>query len=95
MSLTADEVKKIAYLARLGVDETDLESYAQDLSGMLDLMAEMSGVNTDAVSPMAHPMDQDQRLRADEVKEQNQREKFQKIAPQVESGLYLVPKVIE
>lgn len=95
MSLTADEVKKIAYLARLGVDETDLESYAQDLSGMLDLMAEMSDVNTDEVSPMAHPMDQDQRLRVDEVKEQNQREKFQKIAPQVESGLYLVPKVIE
>jgi aspartyl-tRNA(Asn)/glutamyl-tRNA(Gln) amidotransferase subunit C len=95
MSLTTDEVKKIAYLARLGIDKQDVESYATDLSGILDLMARMSELNTGDIEPMAHPMDQVQRLRADVVTEPDNREKFQAIAPQVEAGLYLVPKVIE
>ncbi len=95
MSLTADDVNKIAHLARLGIDNQDIDSYAKDLSGMLDLMTQMSELNTDNVEPMAHPMDQAQRLRADVVREPNNREKFQAIAPQVEAGLYLVPKVIE
>lgn len=95
MSLTADDVNKIAYLARLGIDTQDIESYAKDLSGMLDLVAQMSSVNTDDVTPMAHPLDQVQRLRIDQVSENNHREDFQAIAPQVEAGLYLVPKVIE
>ncbi|MGZ8136554.1 MAG: Asp-tRNA(Asn)/Glu-tRNA(Gln) amidotransferase subunit GatC [Methylococcaceae bacterium] len=95
MSLTADDVNKIAHLARLGIDKQNVESYAKDLSGMLDLMAQMSDLNTEGVKPMAHPLDQVQRLRADVVTEQNQREHFQAIAPQVEVGLYLVPKVIE
>ncbi|MGJ0489269.1 Asp-tRNA(Asn)/Glu-tRNA(Gln) amidotransferase subunit GatC [Methylobacter sp.] len=95
MSLTTDDVKKIAHLARLGIDESDIESYARDLSGMLDLMTQMSELNTDGVIPMAHPMDQVQRLRPDIVTEQDNREQFQAIAPQVEAGLYLVPKVIE
>ncbi|MDD5411988.1 MAG: Asp-tRNA(Asn)/Glu-tRNA(Gln) amidotransferase subunit GatC [Methylobacter sp.] len=95
MSLTADDVKKIAHLARLGIDSQDVESYAKDLSGMLDLMTQMNDIDTDRVIPMAHPMDQVQRLRPDVVTEQDNREKFQAIAPQVEAGLYLVPKVIE
>ena len=95
MLLTADEVKKIAYLARLGIDEQDIAGYVNDLSGMLDLMTQMSNLNTDSVEPMAHPMDQAQRLRVDKVIEQSNREKFQAIAPHVEAGLYLVPKVIE
>ena len=95
MSLTADDVNKIAYLARLGIDKQDVAAYANDLSGMLKLMTRMSEVNTDNVEPMAHPMDQMQRLRADDVTELNHREAFQAIAPQVEAGLYLVPKVIE
>jgi aspartyl-tRNA(Asn)/glutamyl-tRNA(Gln) amidotransferase subunit C len=95
MSLTADDVNKIAHLARLGIDKQDTDSYAKDLSGMLDLMTRMSELNTDNIEPMAHPMDQVQRLRADVITEQNNREKFQVIAPQVEAGLYLVPKVIE
>ena len=95
MLLTADEVKKIAYLARLGIDEQDIAGYVNDLSGMLDLMTQMSNFNTDSVEPMAHPMDQTQRLRVDKVIEQSNREKFQAIAPHVEAGLYLVPKVIE
>jgi len=95
MSLTADEVKKIAHLARLGIDETDIDAYASDLSNMLDLMTQMGETNTDAVQPMAHPMDQMQRLRPDVATESNQREHFQTIAPQVEAGLYLVPKVLD
>jgi len=95
MSLTADDVKKIAHLARLGIDSQDIDSYAKDLSGMLDLMTQMSELDTNNVEPMAHPMDQAQRLRTDVVTEHNNREKFQSIAPQLEAGLYLVPKVIE
>lgn len=95
MSLTLEETTKIAYLARLGIDEKNIESYASDLSNMLDLMTQMGEVNTDSIKPMAHPMDQMQRLRADDITESNQRERFQSIAPQVESGLYLVPKVLD
>jgi aspartyl-tRNA(Asn)/glutamyl-tRNA(Gln) amidotransferase subunit C len=95
MSLTADDVNKIAYLARLGIDAKDVDSYARDLSGILDLVTLMSTVDTENVQPMAHPMDQKQRLRADKISEQDERERFQTLAPQVEAGLYLVPKVIE
>ncbi len=95
MVLTAHDVEKIAYLARLGIDHQDIGSYAQDLSNMLDLMKQMGETDTNGVLPMAHPMDQIQRLRADEVKESDNRDNFQKIAPLVEDGLYLVPKVIE
>ena len=95
MSLTTNDVNKIAHLARLGIDAQDTESYAKDLSGILDLMTQMSELNTDTVEPMAHPMDQAQRLRADNITEINNRDKFMSIAPQTEDGLFLVPKVIE
>lgn len=95
MSLTAQEVNKIAHLARLGIDAQDVESYAKDLSGILDLMVQMGELDTKGIKPMAHPLDQAQRLRPDVVTESNQRGHFQSIAPQVEEGLYLVPKVIE
>ncbi len=95
MTLTSDDVKKIAHLARLGIEEQDIGDYAQDLSGTLDLMQQMAEAETTNVEPMAHPMDQVQRLRVDIVTEANNRENFQAIAPLVEDGLYLVPKVIE
>ncbi|MEQ1545576.1 Asp-tRNA(Asn)/Glu-tRNA(Gln) amidotransferase subunit GatC [Methyloglobulus sp.] len=95
MTLTADDVKKIAHLARLGINQQDIASYTHDLSGMLELMTQMGETNTNDIMPMAHPMDQQQRLRADEVTESDNRNNFQAIAPQVEEGLYLVPKVIE
>ncbi len=95
MSLTASDVKKIAHLARLGIDEQQIESYANDLSSVLDLMTRMGQLDTTGVIPMAHPLDQTQRLREDVVTESNQRDHFQAIAPQTETGLYLVPKVIE
>ncbi|MBS3965082.1 MAG: Asp-tRNA(Asn)/Glu-tRNA(Gln) amidotransferase subunit GatC [Methylomonas sp.] len=95
MSLTTDDVKKIAHLARLGIVDQQMNDYARDLSAMLDLMAQMDNLDTTGILPMAHPMDQTQRLRPDSVTETNQREAFQAIAPQTEAGLYLVPKVIE
>lgn len=95
MSLEKADVEKIAHLARLAIDEKDVPEYARNLSNILDLVEQMSSVNTDEVTPMAHPLDATQRLRADEVTESNQRDHFQQIAPNVEDGLYLVPKVIE
>ncbi|CAD6873127.1 Asp-tRNA(Asn)/Glu-tRNA(Gln) amidotransferase subunit GatC [Methylomonas fluvii] len=95
MSLTANDVKKIAHLARLGIAEQDVEHYAKDLSGVLALMTQMGQLDTIGVTPMAHPLDQMQRLRDDAVTETDQRDHFQTIAPQTEAGLYLVPKVID
>jgi aspartyl-tRNA(Asn)/glutamyl-tRNA(Gln) amidotransferase subunit C len=95
MSLDADEVKKIALLARLQIADSDIPSYVTNLSNILDLVAQMEAVNTDGVMPMSHPQEAVQRLREDVVSEENQREAFQKIAPATDDGLYLVPKVIE
>lgn len=95
MSLGPDDVKNIAHLARLEIDDKNVEEYASSLSSILDMVEQMNAVDTSDIQPMAHPMDVAQRLRADEVLEENQREAFQKIAPRTEDGLYLVPKVIE
>ena len=95
MTLKNKDVRNIAHLARLAINEEAVDDYAQDLSSILDLVEQMNQVNTDDVQPMAHPMDAQQRLRPDEVREQNQRDKFQSIAPDVEGGLYRVPKVLE
>ncbi len=95
MSLDPREVEKIAHLARLAIREQDVPAYASNLSAILDLVAQMNEVDTRGVIPMAHPLDMAQRLRPDEPTEQNQREQFQSVAPQVDAGLYLVPKVIE
>jgi aspartyl-tRNA(Asn)/glutamyl-tRNA(Gln) amidotransferase subunit C len=95
MSLTREDVNKIAWLARLAIDPDKTEAYARDLSGILDFVEQMSAVDTADVPPMAHPLDQAQRLRPDVVTETDQRERFQARAPLVEAGLYLVPKVIE
>ncbi|MFN5745018.1 MAG: Asp-tRNA(Asn)/Glu-tRNA(Gln) amidotransferase subunit GatC [Methylococcaceae bacterium] len=95
MSLTTEDVNKIAWLARLAIDPDKVGSYARDLSGILDFIEQMGTVDTTDVAPMAHPLDQVQRLRPDVVSEADQRALFQSIAPAVEAGLYLVPKVIE
>lgn len=95
MSLSPEEVEKIASLARLAVSGQDISAYAKELSAILDLVEQMNSIDTDGVMPMAHPLDLAQRLRADAVTESDQRESLQKNAPRVEAGLYLVPKVIE
>lgn len=95
MSLTSEDVHKIAWLARLAIDPDKAGAYARDLSGILDFIEQMGAVDTSSVAPMAHPLDQSQRLRLDAVSETDQRALFQSLAPAVEAGLYLVPKVIE
>ena len=95
MSIDIDEVKKIAKLACLNVDEADIQSYATNLSNILDLVAQMNAVDTTGVTPMSHPFDVVQRLREDVVTDFNRREEFLAIAPKTEDGLYLVPKVLE
>lgn len=94
MSLTTDDVKKIAHLARLHLSENDIEPMRQELSTILGMVEQMSSVNTDGVDPMAHSWDTTQPLRDDVVTETNQRDVFQKIAPRTQAGLYLVPPVL-
>jgi aspartyl-tRNA(Asn)/glutamyl-tRNA(Gln) amidotransferase subunit C len=95
MSLKREEVEKIAHLARISLQEQDIASYTVHLSNILALVEQMNSVETAHIIPMAHPLDATARLRPDVVSETNQRDIFQAIAPQVEAGLYLVPKVIE
>ena len=95
MSLELSDVKRIAHLARIEIDDAGAATALQQLSGILGLIEEMQAVNTDGIEPMSHSQDVVQRMREDVVTESNQRELFQSIAPAVENGLYLVPKVIE
>ena len=95
MSLDSAAVAKIAHLARLAVADDELSHYAAELSKILDLVEQMSAVDTAGVEPMAHPLHMVQRLRPDAATEPDQRADFQAIAPATEDGLYLVPKVIE
>jgi aspartyl-tRNA(Asn)/glutamyl-tRNA(Gln) amidotransferase subunit C len=95
MSLSTADVRKVATLARLAMNDTEIEAARAQLSGIFELIAEMQAVDTTGIEPMSHAQDLSQRLREDIVSEANQRELFQSIAPQVESSLYLVPQVIE
>jgi len=95
MSLEKSDVEKIAHLARLSISDDDIPSYADNLSNILQLVEQMNSVDTNDITPMAHPLSESQRLREDNVTELNQRDYFQQIAPATENGLYLVPKVIE
>ena len=95
MTLKTEDVRNIAHLARLHIDEETIDQYAADLSSILSLVEQMNQVDSSAVAPLANPHDATQRLRDDEVTEINQRDKFQQNAPDVERGFYRVPKVIE
>jgi len=95
MSLSTSDVQKVAHLARLSMNDSEIEAARTQLSGIFELIAEMQAVDTSGIEPMSHAQDLSQRLRTDSVTETDQRELFQSIAPQVESGLYLVPQVIE
>jgi aspartyl-tRNA(Asn)/glutamyl-tRNA(Gln) amidotransferase subunit C len=95
MSLDRTAVEKIAHLARMNLDESEVDHYARDLSKILDLVEQMNQADTSDVEPMAHPLHMSQRLRSDQRTQDNERELFQSVAPSTEDGLYLVPKVIE
>jgi aspartyl-tRNA(Asn)/glutamyl-tRNA(Gln) amidotransferase subunit C len=96
MRLTRQDVEKIAHLARLSITEQEMPVYVSSLSSIVNFVNELSQADTDGVEPMAHPLDgQRQRLRPDVVAESDQREKYQRNAPSVQAGLYVVPRVIE
>ncbi|PID50458.1 MAG: Asp-tRNA(Asn)/Glu-tRNA(Gln) amidotransferase GatCAB subunit C [Proteobacteria bacterium] len=95
MAITQEEVLKVAHLARLQMPENSMDEYAKKLSSILDMVEQLNAVDTSGVEPMANSLDATQRLRDDVVTETNHREKYQAIAPEVDKGLYLVPKVIE
>jgi len=95
MAIERSEVEKIAHLARLGLAENALPRTTETLNNILGLIDRMQAVDTSGVEPLAHPLETTQRLRADEVTEANHRDDYQAIAPAVENGLYLVPRVIE
>jgi aspartyl-tRNA(Asn)/glutamyl-tRNA(Gln) amidotransferase subunit C len=95
MSLSDEQVRQIAHLARLGVGDEELSGYADSLNAILGFVDALTAADTAGIEPLAHPVDMVQRLRPDEVTEVDQRDRFQAIAPAVEAGLYLVPRVIE
>ncbi|MDH5454574.1 MAG: Asp-tRNA(Asn)/Glu-tRNA(Gln) amidotransferase subunit GatC [Gammaproteobacteria bacterium] len=95
MSLDKDQVRQIAKLARLELSEDEYAESVEKLSKIVDFVDHLSAADTSGVMPMAHPLNVAQRLRADVVTEQNDRDRFQENAPAVANGLYLVPKVIE
>ena len=99
MSLTPDDVRRLARLARIAVEPAEEAAVLERLNRVLGLIERMRGVDTTGIEPMSHAGDphlpQGQRLRPDEVRETDRRELYQSVAPVVDEGLYLVPKVIE
>jgi aspartyl-tRNA(Asn)/glutamyl-tRNA(Gln) amidotransferase subunit C len=99
MSLSNDQILRIARLARIAVRAEEADAVKERLNRVLGMIDEMRAVDTSGVEPMAHPLEahlpQGQRLRPDEVTEENRREAYQAVAPAVAEGLYLVPKVLE
>jgi len=95
MALTLDDVNRIAQLARIEVAPDEAGEVLSRMTGIFRLIEEMQAVDTTGVEPTSHAQDVTLRLRDDRVTEHDQHQLFQSIAPQVEDGLYLVPRVIE
>ena len=95
VSLNLEDIQKLGELARLRIEPDAVDDLVGKLTNILVLVDQLKAAETSDVEPMAHPLDQTQRLRPDEVTETDQHERFQANAPRVERGLYLVPKVIE
>lgn len=95
MEILLTDVYRIADLARIEIQPDEAEAVLEQLSNIFNLIEQMQAVDTTNVEPMSHAQDMKLRLRQDAITEADQRELFQSIAPQVEAGLYLVPKVIE
>jgi aspartyl-tRNA(Asn)/glutamyl-tRNA(Gln) amidotransferase subunit C len=95
MSLSLEQVQRIAHLARIEISEAEARTTQGHLNGIFALIEQMQAVDTAGVAPMAHAQDLSQRLREDAVTESDRRTAFQAVAPETEAGLYLVPRVIE
>jgi aspartyl-tRNA(Asn)/glutamyl-tRNA(Gln) amidotransferase subunit C len=95
MSLSLDDVQRIALLARIAIDPSEAQTVLDGLNRVMELIGEMQAVDTSGIEPMSHALNVTQRLREDEVSEVDRHVQYQANAPAVENGLYLVPKVIE
>ena len=95
MSLTLDQVQRIAHLARLEVSDDEALATQGHLNEIFKLIEQMQAIDTTGVEPMAHAQELSQRLRDDAVSEADRRAAYQAVAPETEAGLFLVPKVIE
>jgi aspartyl-tRNA(Asn)/glutamyl-tRNA(Gln) amidotransferase subunit C len=95
MSLSDDQIRRLARLARIALEPAESDELAARLDRILAMVGEIQAVDTAGIEPMSHALDVEQRLRADEVIEADRRSLYQSVAPAVEAGLYLVPKVIE
>ena len=95
MSINKDEIKYLSLLSRMDIDKNEIKDIEEKLSKIIDFVDQLQTISTDDIEPMAHPLNQSQRLRIDEVTETNDRENIQKNAQQIEKGMYLVPKVID
>ena len=95
MSINEDEIKYLSLLSRMDIDKNEIKDVEEKLSKIIDFVDQLQTISTDDIEPMAHPLNQSQRLRMDEVTETNDRENIQKNAQQIEKGMYLVPKVID
>ena len=95
LSINKDEIKYLSLLSRMDIDKNEIKDVEEKLSKIIDFVDQLQTISTDDIEPMAHPLNQSQRLRIDEVTETNDRENIQKNAQQIEKGMYLVPKVID
>ena len=89
------DIQHLARLAQLALDDDAEQIVRRDLERIIAMVDQMQSVDTDGIEPLAHPLDAVARLRSDEVTEQVDRELFQTLAPAVQDGLYLVPRVVE
>jgi len=95
LSINKDEIKYLSLLSRMDIDKNEIKDIEEKLTKIIDFVDQLQTISTDNIEPMAHPLNQSQRLRMDEVTETNDRENIQKNAQQIEKGMYLVPKVID
>jgi len=95
LSINKDEIKYLSLLSRMDIDKNEIKDIEEKLTKIIDFVDQLQAISTDNIEPMAHPLNQSQRLRIDEVTETNDRENIQKNAQQIEKGMYLVPKVID
>ena len=95
MSINKDEIKYLSLLSRMDIDKNEIKDVEEKLNKIIDFVDQLQTISTDDIEPMAHPLNQSQRLRMDEVTETNDRENIQKNAQQIEKGMYLVPRVID
>ena len=95
MSIKKSEIAYISSLSKLKMEDIEIDNFTRQISDILEMIQQLENVNTDDIEPMAHPLNMKQRLRMDEVTEENQRDLYQENAVEVEQGFYKVPKVID